>query len=157
MSQKSIILIPYYVSLLLIKVSLKCIFILESYLWDANASLEMFLWMFSKGERLRIPPNKCCPECFAQLPGICHHEGMVYGVSDTSYDTTPVKDAVSLILSLSQSSHFWSSTRLVDCFVLCTKAFLFAFHSSLTEQASFFVPVTPAKEPLGALFKILAV
>ncbi|CAM4540352.1 unnamed protein product [Leuciscus chuanchicus] len=34
---------------------------------------------FQRGERLRIPPNKCCPECFAQLPGICHHEGMVYG------------------------------------------------------------------------------
>ncbi|RXN23492.1 extracellular matrix FRAS1-like protein [Labeo rohita] len=34
---------------------------------------------FQRGERLRIPPKKCCPECFAQLPGICHHEGMVYG------------------------------------------------------------------------------
>ncbi|XP_042580368.1 extracellular matrix organizing protein FRAS1-like [Cyprinus carpio] len=34
---------------------------------------------FQRGERLRIPPNKCCPECFAQLPGICQHEGMVYG------------------------------------------------------------------------------
>uniref|UniRef100_A0A8C1KDS0 Fraser extracellular matrix complex subunit 1 n=1 Tax=Cyprinus carpio TaxID=7962 RepID=A0A8C1KDS0_CYPCA len=34
---------------------------------------------FQRGQRLRIPPNKCCPECFAQLPGICQHEGMVYG------------------------------------------------------------------------------
>ncbi|XP_073695623.1 extracellular matrix organizing protein FRAS1 [Garra rufa] len=34
---------------------------------------------FQRGERLRIPPNKCCPECFAQLPGICQHEGKVYG------------------------------------------------------------------------------
>ncbi|XP_051540724.1 extracellular matrix organizing protein FRAS1-like [Myxocyprinus asiaticus] len=34
---------------------------------------------FQRGERLRIPPNKCCPECFAQLPGTCHHEGVVYG------------------------------------------------------------------------------
>ncbi|TRY85660.1 hypothetical protein DNTS_020362 [Danionella cerebrum] len=31
------------------------------------------------GERLRIPANQCCPECFAQLPGTCHHEGLVYG------------------------------------------------------------------------------
>lgn len=146
-----------YCSWVLIKLSLKCIFIHKIYLWDANASLEMFLWMFSKGERLRIPPNKCCPECFAQLPGICHHEGMVYGVSDTSYDTTPMKDALSLILSLSQSSHFWLSPRLVDCFILCTKAFLFVFHSSLDRASFFFVPITPAKEPLGALFRIQAV
>ncbi|XP_073717143.1 extracellular matrix organizing protein FRAS1 [Misgurnus anguillicaudatus] len=34
---------------------------------------------FQRGERLRIPPNKCCPECFAQLSGICHHEGVAYG------------------------------------------------------------------------------
>uniref|UniRef100_A0A672MQB1 Extracellular matrix protein FRAS1-like n=1 Tax=Sinocyclocheilus grahami TaxID=75366 RepID=A0A672MQB1_SINGR len=34
---------------------------------------------FQRGQRLRIPPNKCCPECFAQLPGVCQHEGMVYG------------------------------------------------------------------------------
>uniref|UniRef100_A0A8C1C586 Fraser extracellular matrix complex subunit 1 n=1 Tax=Cyprinus carpio carpio TaxID=630221 RepID=A0A8C1C586_CYPCA len=34
--------------------------------------------------RMKIPPNKCCPECFAQLPGICQHEGMVYGVSNTA-------------------------------------------------------------------------
>ncbi|KAL4623271.1 extracellular matrix protein FRAS1, partial [Arapaima gigas] len=34
---------------------------------------------FQKGERLRIPPNKCCPECFPQSQGSCQHEGAVYG------------------------------------------------------------------------------
>uniref|UniRef100_A0A4W4DQF0 VWFC domain-containing protein n=1 Tax=Electrophorus electricus TaxID=8005 RepID=A0A4W4DQF0_ELEEL len=38
---------------------------------------------FQRGERLRIPPKKCCPECFPQSAGSCQRHGAVYGVSDT--------------------------------------------------------------------------
>ncbi|XP_066568203.1 extracellular matrix organizing protein FRAS1 isoform X2 [Amia ocellicauda] len=34
---------------------------------------------FQKGERLRVPPNKCCPECVPQSRGFCQHEGQIYG------------------------------------------------------------------------------
>ncbi|XP_043916303.1 extracellular matrix organizing protein FRAS1-like [Protopterus annectens] len=34
---------------------------------------------FSKGEVLRILPNKCCPECTSRLQGHCQHEGQTYG------------------------------------------------------------------------------
>ncbi|XP_017560623.2 extracellular matrix protein FRAS1 [Pygocentrus nattereri] len=34
---------------------------------------------FQRGERLRIPPNKCCPECFPQSAGSCQYRGAVYG------------------------------------------------------------------------------
>ncbi|XP_035235651.1 extracellular matrix protein FRAS1 isoform X1 [Anguilla anguilla] len=34
---------------------------------------------FQKGERLRIPPNKCCPECYPPSQGSCQHDGAVYG------------------------------------------------------------------------------
>ncbi|KAJ8398108.1 hypothetical protein AAFF_G00431850 [Aldrovandia affinis] len=34
---------------------------------------------FQKGEKLRIPPNKCCPECFPPSQGSCEHEGAIYG------------------------------------------------------------------------------
>ncbi|XP_076856944.1 extracellular matrix organizing protein FRAS1 isoform X2 [Brachyhypopomus gauderio] len=34
---------------------------------------------FQRGERLRIPPNKCCPECFSQSAGSCQHRGAAYG------------------------------------------------------------------------------
>ncbi|TSN86075.1 Extracellular matrix protein FRAS1 [Bagarius yarrelli] len=34
---------------------------------------------FQKGERLRIPANGCCPECFPQSAGNCQHQGAVYG------------------------------------------------------------------------------
>uniref|UniRef100_A0A8B9HA15 VWFC domain-containing protein n=1 Tax=Astyanax mexicanus TaxID=7994 RepID=A0A8B9HA15_ASTMX len=33
---------------------------------------------FQRGERLRIPPNKCCPECFPQSSGSCQHRGAVH-------------------------------------------------------------------------------
>ena len=36
---------------------------------------------FPKGERLRIPANKCCPECISASQGSCQYEGVVYGVS----------------------------------------------------------------------------
>ncbi|KAM6954491.1 extracellular matrix organizing protein FRAS1 [Aplochiton taeniatus] len=31
-----------------------------------------------KGERLRIPPNQCCPECQPQTPGSCLYQGGTY-------------------------------------------------------------------------------
>ncbi|XP_031426498.1 extracellular matrix protein FRAS1 [Clupea harengus] len=34
---------------------------------------------FQRGERLRIPPSQCCPECFPQSPASCQHEGAIYG------------------------------------------------------------------------------
>ncbi|KAM9446229.1 extracellular matrix organizing protein FRAS1 [Clarias gariepinus] len=34
---------------------------------------------FQRGERLRIPANRCCPECFPQSTGSCQHQGAVYG------------------------------------------------------------------------------
>ncbi|XP_067084625.1 extracellular matrix protein FRAS1 [Osmerus mordax] len=34
---------------------------------------------FKRGEKLRIPPSRCCPECLAPSPGACQHEGDVYG------------------------------------------------------------------------------
>lgn len=37
---------------------------------------------FPKGERLRIPANKCCPECISSSQGSCQYEGVVYGVSE---------------------------------------------------------------------------
>ncbi|KAJ7327207.1 hypothetical protein JRQ81_016966, partial [Phrynocephalus forsythii] len=33
---------------------------------------------FRKGERLRISPNACCPECVPQMEGFCKHEGQIY-------------------------------------------------------------------------------
>uniref|UniRef100_A0AAV2MQP4 VWFC domain-containing protein n=1 Tax=Knipowitschia caucasica TaxID=637954 RepID=A0AAV2MQP4_KNICA len=33
---------------------------------------------FQKGERLRIPANKCCPECISSQ-GSCQSEGVTYG------------------------------------------------------------------------------
>lgn len=46
----------------------------------------MAVWMCFQGERLRIPANRCCPECFPQSAGSCQHQGAVYGVSDTLVD-----------------------------------------------------------------------
>ncbi|XP_015220286.2 extracellular matrix organizing protein FRAS1 [Lepisosteus oculatus] len=34
---------------------------------------------FLKGEQLRVPPNKCCPECDLQTQGFCQYEGQIYG------------------------------------------------------------------------------
>uniref|UniRef100_A0A3Q3IUW6 VWFC domain-containing protein n=1 Tax=Monopterus albus TaxID=43700 RepID=A0A3Q3IUW6_MONAL len=34
---------------------------------------------FQMGERLRIPANKCCPECVSASQGSCHYEGVTYG------------------------------------------------------------------------------
>lgn len=39
---------------------------------------------FLQGERLRIPPNKCCPECISLSQGSCQHEGLIYGVSENA-------------------------------------------------------------------------
>ncbi|XP_039859424.1 extracellular matrix organizing protein FRAS1-like isoform X2 [Simochromis diagramma] len=35
-----------------------------------------------RGEHLRIPTNKCCPECASSSQGSCQYEGVIYGVSD---------------------------------------------------------------------------
>ncbi|AWP07675.1 putative extracellular matrix protein FRAS1 [Scophthalmus maximus] len=34
---------------------------------------------FQRGEILRIPANKCCPECVSSSQGSCQHEGVVHG------------------------------------------------------------------------------
>ncbi|XP_042177181.1 extracellular matrix organizing protein FRAS1-like [Oncorhynchus tshawytscha] len=34
---------------------------------------------YQKGERLRIPPNQCCPECLPSSQGSCQHDEAVYG------------------------------------------------------------------------------
>ncbi|XP_051278840.1 extracellular matrix protein FRAS1 isoform X2 [Dicentrarchus labrax] len=34
---------------------------------------------FQKGERLRIPANKCCPECISSSQGSCQYQGVIYG------------------------------------------------------------------------------
>ncbi|CAB1322430.1 unnamed protein product, partial [Coregonus sp. 'balchen'] len=34
---------------------------------------------YQRGERLRIPPNQCCPECLPSSRGSCQHEEAVYG------------------------------------------------------------------------------
>ncbi|XP_071779938.2 extracellular matrix organizing protein FRAS1 [Centroberyx gerrardi] len=34
---------------------------------------------FKRGERLRIPANKCCPECVSPSQDSCQHEGVIYG------------------------------------------------------------------------------
>ncbi|TKS77877.1 Extracellular matrix protein FRAS1 [Collichthys lucidus] len=38
---------------------------------------------FQKGERLRIPANKCCPECISSSQGSCQYEGVVYGLKQS--------------------------------------------------------------------------
>uniref|UniRef100_A0A3Q1EVU2 VWFC domain-containing protein n=1 Tax=Acanthochromis polyacanthus TaxID=80966 RepID=A0A3Q1EVU2_9TELE len=37
-----------------------------------------------QGERLRIPANKCCPECVSSSQSSCHYEGVTYGWSPSS-------------------------------------------------------------------------
>lgn len=44
---------------------------------------------FLQGERLRIPPNKCCPECISLSQGSCQHEGLIYGVSEKCSSANP--------------------------------------------------------------------
>lgn len=34
-----------------------------------------------KGERLRIPPNECCPECISVSQDSCRYDGAIFGVS----------------------------------------------------------------------------
>ncbi|KAM7391087.1 hypothetical protein PAMP_021803 [Pampus punctatissimus] len=34
---------------------------------------------FQRGERLRIPANKCCPECVSSSQDSCQYEGVIYG------------------------------------------------------------------------------
>ncbi|XP_071256392.1 extracellular matrix organizing protein FRAS1-like [Salvelinus alpinus] len=34
---------------------------------------------YQRGERLRIPPNQCCPECLSSSQGSCQHDEAVYG------------------------------------------------------------------------------
>ncbi|KAL2092357.1 hypothetical protein ACEWY4_012155 [Coilia grayii] len=53
-------------------------FLLKSSLAPLGLS-SLYLSMCFQGERLRIPPNKCCPECFPQSTASCQHEGAVYG------------------------------------------------------------------------------
>uniref|UniRef100_A0A3Q3MY85 Fraser extracellular matrix complex subunit 1 n=1 Tax=Mastacembelus armatus TaxID=205130 RepID=A0A3Q3MY85_9TELE len=43
---------------------------------------------FQRGERLRVPANKCCPECVSSSQGSCHHEGVVYG-HDSQWSPSP--------------------------------------------------------------------
>ncbi|GLD61427.1 extracellular matrix protein FRAS1 isoform X1, partial [Lates japonicus] len=40
---------------------------------------------FQRGERLRIPANKCCPECVSSSQGSCQFEGVVYGRWPSQY------------------------------------------------------------------------
>lgn len=45
--------------------------------------VSLFIFVsFKKGEHLRIPTNKCCPECASSSQGSCQYEGVIYGVSD---------------------------------------------------------------------------
>uniref|UniRef100_A0A4W6CQ63 Fraser extracellular matrix complex subunit 1 n=1 Tax=Lates calcarifer TaxID=8187 RepID=A0A4W6CQ63_LATCA len=41
-----------------------------------------------RGERLRIPANKCCPECVSSSQGSCQFEGVVYG-HDSQWTPSP--------------------------------------------------------------------
>ncbi|XP_029574000.1 extracellular matrix organizing protein FRAS1 [Salmo trutta] len=34
---------------------------------------------YQRGDRLRIPPNQCCPECLPSSQGACQHDEAVYG------------------------------------------------------------------------------
>ncbi|XP_030272850.1 extracellular matrix organizing protein FRAS1 isoform X1 [Sparus aurata] len=43
---------------------------------------------FQKGERLRIPANKCCPECISSSQGSCQYEGVIYG-HDSQWSPSP--------------------------------------------------------------------
>ncbi|CAK6978406.1 hypothetical protein NQZ68_028223 [Scomber scombrus] len=43
---------------------------------------------FQRGERLRIPANKCCPECLSSSHGSCQYEGVIYG-HDSQWSPSP--------------------------------------------------------------------
>ncbi|CAB1414147.1 unnamed protein product [Pleuronectes platessa] len=43
---------------------------------------------FQKGELLRFPANKCCPECIPSSQGSCQHEGIVYQ-HDSQWSPSP--------------------------------------------------------------------
>eukprot|EP00064_Thunnus_orientalis_P018369 superscaffoldBa00004210_g18467 len=43
---------------------------------------------FQRGERLRIPANKCCPECLSSSQGSCQYEGVIYG-HDSQWSPLP--------------------------------------------------------------------
>lgn len=49
-------------------------------MWICVTLCTLFFLVF-QGERLRIPANKCCPECVASSHGSCQYEGLPYGVS----------------------------------------------------------------------------
>uniref|UniRef100_A0AAX7TTD3 VWFC domain-containing protein n=1 Tax=Astatotilapia calliptera TaxID=8154 RepID=A0AAX7TTD3_ASTCA len=41
-----------------------------------------------RGEHLRIPTNKCCPECASSSQGSCQYEGVIYG-HDSQWSPSP--------------------------------------------------------------------
>ncbi|KAM9742832.1 extracellular matrix organizing protein FRAS1 isoform 2-T2 [Menidia menidia] len=43
---------------------------------------------FQRGERLRIPANKCCPECISLSHDSCQYEGVTYG-HDSQWSPSP--------------------------------------------------------------------
>ncbi|XP_056274598.1 extracellular matrix protein FRAS1 [Pseudoliparis swirei] len=43
---------------------------------------------FQRGQHLRIPANKCCPECVSSSQGSCQYEGFVYG-HDSQWSPSP--------------------------------------------------------------------
>ncbi|XP_061586644.1 extracellular matrix protein FRAS1 isoform X2 [Cololabis saira] len=43
---------------------------------------------FQKGETLRIPTNRCCPECVSLTRGSCQYEGVTYG-HDSQWSPSP--------------------------------------------------------------------
>ncbi|KAM8885583.1 extracellular matrix organizing protein FRAS1 isoform 1-T2 [Spinachia spinachia] len=46
-----------------------------------------------RGERLRIPANRCCPECVSSSEGSCQYEGVVYG-HDSQWSPSPCSRCV---------------------------------------------------------------
>ncbi|XP_037832589.1 extracellular matrix protein FRAS1 isoform X2 [Kryptolebias marmoratus] len=59
---------------------------------------------FQRGEYLRIPPNKCCPECFSSSRGSCRHEGLTHG-HDSQWSPSPCSVCVCSEGSVSCSAH----------------------------------------------------
>ncbi|KAI3372108.1 hypothetical protein L3Q82_006961 [Scortum barcoo] len=48
---------------------------------------------FQRAERLRIPANKCCPECVSSSQGSCQHEGVTYA-HDSQWSPSPCSSCV---------------------------------------------------------------
>ncbi|XP_013870055.1 extracellular matrix organizing protein FRAS1 [Austrofundulus limnaeus] len=59
---------------------------------------------FQRGEYLRIPSNKCCPECVSPSHGSCRHEGVTYG-HDSQWSPSPCSECVCSRGGVSCSAH----------------------------------------------------